>query len=515
MKLVILHSSDIHGFIMPTDYQDQNDYSAPFGLSRIKSVIEEQKRKYGPENVIVTDAGDSLQGSPLAAYVHESKNNSVLKKFAECYNQINYDARCLGNHDFNFGLNYLKQYLSYSRAPIINSNILAKKTGRPAFGQDYIIINKNGIKVGIIGIATQRIPFWEPAEHVANLEFKSAFEQVKHLIPFLRPKVAVLAVLYHGGFEADIESGTNAEPATGENEGYRLLQEIPEIDLLLTGHQHRKISAVINKTAIVQPGYRGETLGKIVLEIDKQSKKIKSMSAELIDTDSYNPAAEINSVSLSLDKKTQKWLDQPIAHLDNPAPISNANKARIEGSPFINLLQNMQLYFTHADISATALMSETAKGFGKNVSMRDILLNYPFANQLCVVKVTGKQLRNIVEYSLKFLTKDHNGKISFASKYKSQLFNFDLFYPLIYEADIKKPEGERLTKFELHRHPILDQKLYRLAVNNYRAMGGGFYPEYSISKIEQIGDKDYIEMFKEYLTKGQPKSEVIHNYHFK
>lgn len=515
MKLVILHSSDIHGFIMPTDYQNQNDYSAPFGLSRLKSAIEEQKRKYGPENVIVTDAGDSLQGSPLAAYVHESKNNSALKKFAECYNQINYDARCLGNHDFNFGLDYLKQYLSYSKAPFVNSNILAKKTGRPAFGQDYIIINKNGIKVGIIGIATQRIPFWEPAEHVANLEFRSAFAQVKHLIPFLRPKVNVLAVLYHGGFEADIESGINTEPATGENEGYRLLQEIPAIDLLLTGHQHRKLSAVINKTALVQPGYRGEALGKIVLEIDKHSKKIKSMSAELIDVSAYKPAAAINSVSLALDKKTQKWLDQPIAHLDNPAPVANANQARIEGSPFINLLQNMQLYFTHADISATALMSETAKGFGKNVSMRDILLNYPFANQLCVVKVTGKELRHIVEYSLKFLTKGPNGQVSFAPQYQSQLFNFDLFYPLVYEADIKKPEGERLTKLELHGQAILAPKTYRLAVNNYRAMGGGFYPEYSINKIEKIWDKDYIEMFQEYLTKGQIKSEVTHNYHFK
>ena len=85
----------------------------------------------------------------------------------------------------------------------------------------------------------------------------------------------------------------------------------------------------------------------------------------------------------------------------------------------------------------------------------------------------------------------------------------------MYEADIKKPEGERLTKFELEGHPILARKTYRLAVNNYRAMGGGFYPEYSISKIEQIGDKDYTEMFQEYLTKGRSKSEVTHNYYFK
>ena len=175
----------------------------------------------------------------------------------------------------------------------------------------------------------------------------------------------------------------------------------------------------------------------------------------------------------------------------------------------------MQLYFTKADVSATALMSETAQGFNKNVSMRDILLNYPFANQLCIVKVTGKELRNIVEYSLKFLIKDKRGKIMFDPQYRNQLFNFDVFYPLNYEADVLRPVGSRLTKFELNGQPILEQKKYRLAVNNYRAMGGGFYPDYNINKIEKILDKDYVEMFKEFLTKNHPKINLSHNYSFK
>ena len=515
MKLVFLHSSDIHGFIFPTDYQEKNSYAAPFGLSRLSSIIKQQRDKYGAENVIVTDSGDCLQGSPLAAYVHESNSDANLKTFADFYNLIEYDVRCLGNHDFNFGLGYLKKYLAYSKATFLNSNILAEKNGLPAFGQDYIIINKNGIKVGIIGITTQRVPFWEPADHVAGLKFKSAFEQVKQITAFLRPKVDVLAVLYHGGFEADLHTGTRKEPQTGENEGYRILQEIPDIDVMLTGHQHRRLNIVDHKTAIVQPGYRGESVGKIVLDIDQRSKEIKAMSTELIDSQNYESDCEINASSLSLEQKAQKWLDQPIAYLDEPALILNADEARIKGSPFINLLQDMQLYFTKADVSATALMSETAQGFNKNVSMRDILLNYPFANQLCIVKVTGKELRNIVEYPLKFLIKDKRGKIMFDPQYRNQLFNFDVFYPLNYEADVLRPVGSRLTKFELNGQPILEQKKYRLAVNNYRAMGGGFYPDYNINKIEKILDKDYVEMFKEFLTKNHPKINLSHNYSFK
>ena len=514
MKLLFLHSSDIHGFIFPTDYQKQNAYSAPFGLTRLSSIIKQQRDKYGAENVIVTDSGDCLQGSPLAAYVHESNNDANLKAFAAYYKQINYDARCLGNHDFNFGLSYLKKYLTYSKAPFLNSNILARKNDLPAFGQNYIIINKNGIKVGIIGITTQRVPFWEPADHVAGLKFMSAFEQVKQITAFLRPKVDVLAVLYHGGFEADPHTGTRKEPHTGENEGYRILHEIPGIDVMLTGHQHRRLSLVERKTAIVQPGYRGEAIGKIVLDFDQQKKKIITMSTELIDARDYEPDGKINVSSLSLEQQAQKWLDQPIAYLDEPALILNADEARIKGSPFINLLQDMQLYFTKADISATALMSETAQGFNKKVSMRDILLNYPFANQLCIVKVTGKELRNIVEYSLKFLTKENGGNITFDPAYRNQLFNFDLFYPLNYEADIARPLGDRLIKLELNGHPILARKTYRLAVNNYRAMGGGFYPEYNVNKIEKTLDKDYVEMFKEFLTIGHPKVNFSRNYRF-
>ncbi len=517
MKLTFLHTSDTHGFLLPTDYQNRDDYSAPISLSRASSLIKSERQRLGKENVVVTDAGDCLQGSPLASYTHSTNNYRDLYTFTEAYNRIGYDARCLGNHDFNFGQDYLTYYVDHNKAPIINDNILDEETDVPAFGKEYQIIEKNGIKIGFLGITTQYIPHWEPQDHVKGLKFVSAFKRIKHYAKILRPQVDVLAVIYHGGFESEPTTGVATEPHRGENEGYKILTEIPEVDVFLTGHQHRRLNLVENNTAIVQPGYRGEAVAEVTLEINDQTKQIEKMSTKLLDTKDYGPDPEIVSIVKDLDQRTQKWLDQPLARLNKPAPIENAMEARLHGAPFVNLLQQMQLWFTDADVSATAIMSETAKGFGKEVTMRDVLLNYPYANQLCRVKLTGKQLRHIIEHSASFLEKDDQGKIKFLDRWvkpKPQLYHFDVFYPVKYEVDLSKPVGHRITKLRLNGKPLEDDKIYHLAVNNYRAMGGGFYPEYSMDKIEFTLDKDYVQMFTEYLTKNDVQVDTTENYRF-
>lgn len=515
MKLVFLHSSDTHGFLLPTDYQNKNDYQAAFSLSRVSTVIKTLREQYGNEATIVTDSGDCLQGSPFASFVHD-QGPAAWAKFTATYNQIHYDARCLGNHDFNFGLDYLSYYIDQNEAPILNDNILDEATQVPAFGQEYKIIEKKGVKIGLLGVTTQYVPHWEPPEHIAGLKFVSAFAAIKKYVKILRPQVDILAVLYHGGFESDPQTGKQTEPHRGENEAYRMLKEIPEIDLLLTGHQHRRLNLVCKQTALVQPGYRGECVAKVVVDYDLQQKKIKSMTTDLIDCDKYQPDKDLVKPLQQLNQQTQAWLDQPIAHLPESARIDNAMKGRLQGADFINLLQEMQLHFTQADVSATAVMSDKAKGFDQLVTLRDVILNYPYANQLCRVKLTGRQLRKIVEYSLAFLQKDKNGQISFKERWlkpKPLLYHFDVFYPLVYAADISRPEGHRLTKFELKGVDIVDDQVYHLAVNNYRAMGGGFYPEYSPDKIEYTLDQDYVTMFSEYLQ-GNVQIDHRRNYHF-
>ena len=520
MKLVILHSSDTHGFLMPTDYQDKNDYNAPISLSRVSTLVKSQKEKYGAENVLVTDSGDCLQGSPLASYCHTLPEEKGLWAFTQAYNEVGYDARVFGNHDFNYGLDYLSYYVDNNKSPFINDNVLDAETNTPFLGQEYKIVERAGLKIGIMGITTQYISHWEPEEHIKGLKFTSGFEALSKLAKKLRPQVDVLVALYHGGFESDPISGEATEPHTGENEGYKILTQIPEIDAFLTGHQHRRLNLVKNNTAIVQPGYRGEAVAKVVLDVEKTASgkaKIKNIDTELLDTKDYAPDPKIESIVKELDEQTQKWLDKPIAHLSEPAPIENAIQGRIKGAPFVNLIQQMQLWFTNADVSATAIMSETAKGFSKNVTMREVLLNYPYANQLCIVNVSGKDLREIIEYACGFLEKDKDGNIKFIDRWitpKPMLYHYDMFYPVQYEADLSKPVGQRLTKLKLHGEDVEDNKNYRLAVNNYRALGGGFYPAYSMDKIEKTFDQDYVQMFSEYLTQNDVVVDTKPNFKF-
>lgn len=114
--------------MLPTDYQSTGDYDAPYGLSRVASAIKVEKAKWGADHVIVTDAGDCLQGSPLAAYTHGSKNLDNLARFTAAYNAVGYDVRCLGNHDFNFGQEYMAYYVDNNKAPFVNCNILDAET---------------------------------------------------------------------------------------------------------------------------------------------------------------------------------------------------------------------------------------------------------------------------------------------------------------------------------------------------------------------------------------------------
>lgn len=519
MKLVILHSSDTHGFLMPTDYQDKNIYTAPFSLSKVSSVIKSERKKYGTENVLVTDSGDCLQGSALASFTNTLTQNQGLKAFTSAYNELHYDARVLGNHDFNYGLEYLNYYVKNNSAPFINDNVLNQENNEPFLGKKYLIIEKAGLKIGIMGITTQYVSHWESEENIKGLKFISGFNAWKKLAQELRSQVDVLVGIYHGGFESDLDTGEATEPHTGENEGFKILKEIPEIDVFLTGHQHRRLSKVIDNTAIVQPGYRGETVAKVILEFKKKDHKflIKNISTELIECKDYQPDPAIIKIIKNLDVKTQKWLDQPIANLSEPAPIENAIKGRIEGAPFINLIQQMQLWFTKADISAASVASETAKGFSKNVTMREVLLNYPYANQLCVVKFTGKEIREIIEYAAAFLEKDSSGNIKFIKRWtdpKPMLYHYDMFYPVNYEIDLNKPVGHRIAKLTLDNQVLDDKKIYRLAVNNYRALGGGFYPCYSMNKIGKIFDQDYVQMFCEYLTQDNIEVDTKRNFKF-
>ena len=225
-QLSILMTSDTHGFWLKAPE------NAERSLLNTAATIEKLKEKAN-HPVLTIDLGDFIQGSSFATYCKQEAGDGSV--FARAMNKIGYDYQLIGNHEFNFGQDYRDNILNQLEAPILCANIVWQETGQPALGQPYVITEREGIRIGIIGVTTEYIPHWELPAHYEGLAFLDAYQVAKKYAEQIRPQVDVLILAYHGGFERDLDSFEPLEALTGENRGAEMLQGIPGLDVLLTG----------------------------------------------------------------------------------------------------------------------------------------------------------------------------------------------------------------------------------------------------------------------------------------
>ncbi|MHA8138545.1 bifunctional metallophosphatase/5'-nucleotidase, partial [Lactobacillaceae bacterium Scapto_B20] len=402
MKLTILSTSDTHGFIEPTNYVNaQND--KPFGLERAASCIKQLQQ--ANENTITINNGDYLEGSPLAYYIAKIKDQAGPSQIDESFNMIDYDYGVLGNHEFNYGLSYLQNSIKETARKDLCANIV-DRNGDHILGEPYAIQEINGVKVGIIGMTTRGATKWESSENLVGLQFLSVAETAKKYVPIVRKQADIVIIAYHGGFERNSE-GVATEPLEGsENESYAMLKDVPGIDALVTGHQHRKIAEKLFGIPVTQPGHRGEFVGRIDLEIEKIDGKYQVIdsSAELVKTANYQPNQTIRNYIKPLSNKVNKWLDEPLSKIEGSLYFDDAFDARIHKTSFIEFIQKVQMETMGVDISATALFNNEAHGFENPITMRNIMTNYVYPNKLAILELSGAELKAAMETSAKYFT---------------------------------------------------------------------------------------------------------------
>ena len=235
MKLAIYHTTDLHGYVYPTNYITEQN----LGILKIGSYILSDEKNY--EASLKVDCGDLIQGSPLTHYLSKQnyKNNIVI----DAMKAIGYDAYVIGNHEFNYGLNYL--YNSYKSISdiIINANI----TGLNLDTKPYKIFDYNGFKIACIGLTTSFIPNWENKSNITGLNFLNPVEVYKKYEKEMLDNSDFIIVCYHGGFEKSLDSNMiPTEKLTKENQASELLETFPSINMILSGHQHRSFITKIN-----------------------------------------------------------------------------------------------------------------------------------------------------------------------------------------------------------------------------------------------------------------------------
>ena len=493
----ILMTSDVHACITPYSYATGKEEK--IGLAKAAHLINRLR----DGNTIVIDNGDMLEGSPLS-YYHFHKNRDRNNPFSNLMNMAGYDFYNLGNHDFNFGEEVLFDHMDTLKMPCITANVLYQ--GKP-LSKPYRILNIDGKKIALFGVMTHFVPNWEKEENIRDLEFLDAFECAKNAVSQIREKenADYIVGVYHGGLEKDPLTGEETEVQTSENQGYRICSEIEGIDVLLCGHQHHPMEGKLKDTVFIQPAHEGRQIA--LVEIDDNG-----IVAKLLDTDDVADE-DILSFIKEEEEECQKWLDQPLGETAIDLNIVDKNDARLHKSQVITFLNRVCEDCSGADISGNALFLH-ARGFRKQITMRDLVSTYVFPNTLVVKKVTGKILKEYLEKCAEFWDVE-NGKIIVEKHHDFPTplhFNYDMLDGVEYTIRVSNPAGQRITRLTRNGKDIKEDDEFTLCINNYRASGGGGFTMLKEAETVKEIQRNVVEIIADYITKAKVIDfEPVHN----
>jgi len=469
------------------------------GLAKLQTLVKKIKKK----NSLLIDTGDSIQGSPLQ-YYHQKSHGKTINPVAKVLNKMEYDYVTIGNHEFNYGLNYLREYLSNLKPTILNSNLIDSSES-PITHKPYDIITFAGIKIGIIGVTTHYIPNWEQPAHIEGIEILDAFSTTKKYVDEIKDKVDFIIVNYHGGFERTFDTYELEVEDTGENQGSRMLKEIDGIDILLTGHQHRSLIGESSNVFYSQPGYNAQQVNEININFLITDEGISyQIEGKIHKLNDEEPDKKIIDLIQDIEKETQQYLDTPVGFLDEELIITNQLEARLNKHPLISLINHVQLEHTGADIALCGLGNDVA-GFNKEISIRDILGTYIYPNTLVVKKLSGKDLRLALEKTAEFFEKKDN-KIVISEKYakpKLQLYAYDMYDGINYTINTSNVKGKRIENLRFNGKEVTDNMSFSVAMNNYRSAGGGDYTFIKNCEVVLDTQEEIVNLLVKYISKHQ------------
>ncbi len=450
-RLTVYFTSDTHGYLYPTNFADD----APRAMGFFAMDFPKD------ENTLVIDGGDTLQGSPLTYYCHAE---GLPMPCARAMNAMGYDYVTLGNHDFNYGLAPIRAHLQTLNAQCLCANV-TDALGRLPIAPCAVRTLANGLRVGLVGGITSWVNRWEKPENLTGLTISDPYTAMRKAALALRGQVDILIGIYHGGFEKDVDTGRLLSN-TDENIAARLCEELP-FDILLTGHQHIAMAGkTYHGVHVAQTPCNGAAY--IKLTVDGTGAIHSELCAPKLPA-RLEPWAQILYADLN------RWLDRPIGRLSMPLMPAGKLDMALHGSPIARFFNMVQLAASGAEVSSTALGNEV-RGFETAVTVRDVVASYTYSNTLVVLSVTGAVLRQALEQCATYFAVDAQGGVGIKETFlrpKAAHYNYDYFDGVEYTFDLRKPEGERVTRLTRGGVPVEAGDNLTLVTNSYRATGAG------------------------------------------
>ncbi len=483
VQIRIIESSDVHGCFFPWDFINKRPMKG--SLARLSAYVN-RMRAADPEGVVLLENGDILQGQPINYYYnYEATDKPNIASL--CVNYMNYDAQNWGNHDVETGHDVYDKWDSEVSCPVLGANVVDVKTGQP-YLKPYTIIKRKGIKIAVIGMLTAAIPHWLPEKLWAGLRFDEMVSSSRQWVEYVKKNEHpdLIIGLFHSGKDGGIVT-----PDYEENVSLRVAQEVPGFDAIMFGHDHSVFCEKVKSSdgrdvVVINPANNAQYAAETVATFTLKGKKVVSKEVEghIVNLVAENPDQEFMKHFQTSVDEVKRWADRKIGTIEHSITTRDCF---FGSSAFTDLIHNLQLQLTGADISISAPLTFNASLKKGDITVSDMFKLYKFENYLYTMRLTGKEIRLLLEMSydqwvntmtspddhimmLKLDTRGNNERNGF----KNMTFNFDSAAGIDYVVDVTKPDGQKVKILQMSDgQPFSEDKTYVVALNSYRANGGG------------------------------------------
>jgi 2',3'-cyclic-nucleotide 2'-phosphodiesterase/3'-nucleotidase len=507
-SLTVMGTTDLHGRVFNWDYFKDGEYADAAGnaqgLARISTLVNQVREERGRGNTLLLDAGDTIQGTPLTYYYAKvdpiTAEGGPVHPMAKAMNAIGYDAVALGNHEFNYGIETLRRFEQQCDFPLLGANVVDHRTQKPAFPPYFIKKFKQPglppVTVAVLGLTNPGVAIWDKAHVQGRLDFPGLEEQAAKWVPRLRSMGAdVVIVSAHSGTSGTSSYGDQLPWV--EDAAANVARLVPGIDAILVGHAHKEIAELrvtnekTGRTVVLsEPLCYAErlTLFDIELVFVRGRWEVESVSASLRDSNTVADDPRITRLLGDEHAKVVGYVNQVVGRATQTLTTVDA---RYRDAPIIDLITKVQEDVVKAALAGTQYaalpviaqaspFSRTSEIPAGDVTIRDLSSLYVYDNTLVAKLMTGAQVRAYLEYSAEYFVRTPAGAPvdvdGLTNANNRPDYNYDYVSGLRYDIDIAQPTGSRIRNLTYGGAALDDGQQFVMAVNNYRANGGGAFP---------------------------------------
>jgi len=454
VSLTVLETTDTHGHLVE--------------MSDEAVFIKSLRAELG-DRLILLDAGDNLQGSE---YVYNSNHDtSAPHVVASHFNYLDYDAVAIGNHDIEAGKRVFDRYCSQLNAPALCANVIDMGTGEPYF-TPYVTFRRSGYKITVLGLLTPYVVTWVPERLRPGLAFEPVESSAQKWIDIIREKENpdLIIGLLHTGLGGDDNLFPPDSLIGRENSTAWVAANVAGFDLILYGHDHNPNSSFAVNTQgdtvwLLNSGSHGRNLAKASIELEtRKHKTVKRIKTEIVPMQEGLSEPDYDHMVGECVKRSEEIQNRVVTNLTETICSSHVTEGP---TGWVSLIHRVQFSEAEkngykADISFAAALSADKCLEAGPLKVKDFFTIYPFENTLAVLEMTGAEIKSYLEYSYNHYLYDHG-----------PLYNFDSAEGIVYKVE---RDGDRVRVMIISMSdgtPFLPDKTYRVALNSYRAMGGG------------------------------------------